>query len=60
MQPKTVSKAWLGSMTYADSIYCCVNYQGRVEAGVLFKTKKDAKAAGWKTPKRVEITVRPL
>lgn len=60
MTQTTKTKVWIGDISYSGSLHCGINYDGRVDSGVLFKTKQDAKFAGWKKPKRIEITVRVL
>ena len=56
----TKSKCWLADKSYAEHLSCGVDDFGKVDSGVLFKTKTDANFAGWDRPVRVELTVRVL
>jgi hypothetical protein len=52
------SIAWIGDLSWAGDVSCTTNDFGTVTGGVIFKTREEARAQGWKKPVRVEISIR--
>ena len=50
---------WIGHKSWMRGPLSHTKSDGR-QFGTLFSTKKDALAAGWEKPSRVEITLRLL
>ena len=56
---KRTVKGWIGHRSWILAPLTSLTDNDR-QIGALFETKEDAIKAGWKTPARVEVTVRVL
>lgn len=54
----TKQTLWIGDLSWCKDLSCSVDIHGKVCGGVIFKTKQDAKFAGWEKPTRVVVSIK--